>query len=173
MKRIILVLLGIAALAIVVVAGFQVVDVDGTARVLIIAGAVVLLVGVIDALRHPTLADLTAADLTAAGPTLADPVPTTLADPVPTTLADAVIDLRDTVPSVELRSPADLRPVKLPTRIDLIDQLVSDGLLRVVDGPISDDEAHTMVMVAVTQGAMSTVVADQRFVLPRLMAAAS
>lgn len=155
MKRIILVLLGIAALAIVVVAGFQVVDVDGTARVLIIAGAVVLLVGVIDALRHPTLAD------------------PTLADPVPTNLADAVIDLRDTAPSVELRSPADLRPVKLPTRIDLIDQLVSDGLLRVVDGPISDDEAHTMVMVAVTQGAMSTVVADQRFVLPRLMAAAS
>lgn len=119
MKRTILALLAIFALAVVAAVVTQAVEINGAPRMLLVAGAVVLLVGVVDGLRRPTLArptDARSADSDAG--------------PVATGLVDAVIDLREP-----------------PTTIDL----------REVQGPISDDEAHSMIMVAVCQGALAEI----------------
>jgi hypothetical protein len=154
MKRIILVLVAGAAIATVVAIGFQAIEVDDAPRLLIVAGAVVLLVGAIDGLRHPSLADRPDADTDAA--LGAQPAPDPGHDARPTSsvspaLVDAVIDLRAVPAAIDLCEGA----TSLVQRTDLVDRLVADGLLRVIDGPISDDEVHTMVMVAVAQGALS------------------
>ncbi len=139
MKRTILVLLAMFALAVVAVVATQAVEIDGAPRLLLIAGAVVLLVGVVDGLRRPSL-DTAPSDQKVEA-IVADFEPT----PVAPGLAETIIDLREPPTTIDLRdgkNPADR----------------SDE-----PGALSDDEVHTMIMVAVSQGAL----ADAR---PRLHA---
>ncbi len=176
MKRTILILLALASLTVVVVVGFQAVEMDGAPRLLVIAGAVILLVGSIDGLRRPSLASdagETGAGETGAGETDSnetDSNETVTSTPATSTEAVAVeahrapaavvatskpastvIGLREPTTTIDLRDGAS---AALVPRDGLVDQLIADGLLRVVDAPISDDEVHAMVMVAVIQGAL-------------------
>ena len=139
MKRTILVLLAMFALAVVAVVATQAVEIDGAPRLLLIAGAVVLLVGVVDGLRRPSLDKVPSPHEVEA--IVAGTEPTSVAPG----LAETIIDLRE---------PA--------TTIDLTDRKNPEDR-RDEPGALSDDEVHTMIMVAVSQGAL----ADTR---PRLHA---
>lgn len=131
MKRTILVLLAIFALAVVAVVATQAVEIEGAPRLLLIAGAVVLLVGVVDGLRRPTLA--TAAPTDASDEIEVEPDVAGHGS-VASGLANTIIDLREPETSIDLRDD-DPR----------------------TEGAISDDEAHTMIMVAVAQGALAEI----------------
>ena len=91
MKRTILVLLAVFALGVVASVATGTVEIDGAPRLLIVAGAVVLLVGVIDGLRRPTLDTGAATD--AAEATGTEPAP------VAPGLVDTTIDLSDKPPA--------------------------------------------------------------------------
>ncbi len=134
MKRIILVVLAFFALAVVAAVATKAVEIDGAPRMLLVAGAVVLLVGVVDGLRRPTLGRPTTARSeqsdTDHSDTDTEHAHAMAPEPVAAGLVDAVIDLREPSATIDLRDAT---------------------------GPISDDEAHTMIMVAVSQGALTEI----------------
>ncbi len=174
MKRFALFALGILGIALLGIAVFSVGGVSGAPRLLIGAGSLILLVGVTDGVRQGATKETgvtspaSAPAANAADSKLADASPApAAAKPAPTTTSAAtvaasakpetIIDLRDT--GTNTTGHIDLREgrTSLVSRSALVDQLINEGLLTVVDGPVSDHDVRVMIMVAVAEGAVPAI----------------
>lgn len=155
MKRLILGALGTLALALLAASLTAAGSLSGVPRFLIGAGAIVLLIGVADGFRASSPAPATTASPTPTPPSR----PATPTRPLGSSAAAPPAAEGTSAPPLPPSGAIDVRDVidlthddtALVPQTSLIDRFIADGLLRVVNGPVSDDEVHVMVLVAVVE----------------------